>query len=126
LGIFYIFRTAITSIEDKNQQSSQQVDTTTWKTYRNEVSSLRYKFEIMYPPNWPIDFSGDVLTVGDQTINPIDRFTQCYVNITIKTGNEEGSIIPAPHKLNYYSQINEGEKCEETLKRIISSFKRIQ
>ncbi len=94
------------------------VDTSNWKSYRNE----KYAFEIKYPQDWPVDFSGNVLTVGNAAAkgNP-----KCFLTITFAASKGAGSVGPAPVKHNEYDDIKDGERCDWTLKQIISSYKRI-
>jgi hypothetical protein len=46
---------AISQPMQEPQQKSEEIDTSNWKTYRNE----KYGFEVKYPKDWEIFLSGD-------------------------------------------------------------------
>jgi hypothetical protein len=66
----------------------KQVDTSSWKTYRNE----KYGFEFTYPENWQLSVSGLEQTYPYIGLgNPIEGLQWFYVRI---------SILPNPERMN--------------------------
>ena len=88
--------------------------TTDWKTYVNG----EYGWEILYPANWPLGFTGNVLTIGNPNTA---SYAKCYLTITFQKSESQGSIIPASYKYNHYEEISEGQRCDNMLNKIISS-----
>lgn len=82
-----------------------------WKTY----TDTQYGFEIKYPADWKTELSQTVYTFSD----PASGLNQnCSVSLTFG-----GSVSPKNDKINNYNEISEGQKCDQTLNQILSTFK---
>ena len=85
-----------------------------WKIFIAE----EYGWEIGYPSDWPINFSGNKLTIGD---TKGDGHTTCYVTVEFYGSKREGSIRPIPDEHSKYDRVENGERCMNTLTKILKS-----
>lgn len=110
------------SRSQKLNSSNEQDDsksTSDWKIYTNE----EFKFAVKYPEEWFPYLKDQVLTIGEIAKGE-PLATRCY--LTVKINQIEGSIIPSPTKINHYTEIEDGRRCDEILNQILMTFNFIQ
>lgn len=77
--------------QKQNNQQKSEIDTSNWKTYRNE----EYRFDFKYPRNWTIsDFNSSGFD-GGIAIRSLNSSTEAYpfaISISYKFGNYKNPI----------------------------------
>ena len=101
-------------------QTQQNVNISSWKTYRNE----EYKFEFQYPNNWLVNYDEARYPESNESHprfiarepGPIQD-SKCYASFIFKDAKS-----PSKYPYNLYSEIDKKQQCQIILDSIISTF----
>lgn len=123
-GYFILSKRSVKPVETQTQQSSQNINTSDWKTYRNE----EYGFEVQYPGNWSV-YSDKFVYFESKPSDPIyPRFSvtepglikdsKCYASFVFMNAKN-----PDKYPYSLYSEADKKRVCQVILDSIISTFK---
>lgn len=115
---------SVKPVETQTRQSSQSIDSSDWKTYRNE----EYGFEVQYPGDWSV-YSDKFVYLESKPSDPTyPRFSvtepgpikdsKCYASFIFKDTKN-----PDKYSYNLYSETDKKQRCQITLDSIVSTFK---
>lgn len=120
-GYFIFSKSSVKPTEIKTQQSSQNLDVSSWKTYQND----QYGFEVQYPDGWSV-YSDEARYPESDRSDPRFSVTEpgsikdskCYASFIFVDAKN-----PDKYPYSLYSEVDKKQECQTTLDSIISTFK---